>query len=445
MTGLSFSINAQKQECTMKGKEIKVLIDSLENALNRWYIFHDKVDFMLSNVKKNYKNGTYTKIKSCPELASQLLNDIQQTYKDGHLDFRYYPQLSEYLEASIPDSIKKQEHERGLNDAKENNFGFKKTEILQGNIGYLRLDEFYPFVNEAKPTIDGAFRFVSNCKALILDLRYNGGGSPDMVLLTQSYFFTEKTRMNDIIDGKNDTIKRWTDPATTSFKLRMPVYILTSRNTFSGAEDFAYGLQQIKRATVVGDTTGGGAHPSADFSIGQGFVLHIPTQRPFNQISKTDWEGTGVIPDASVSSEQALTKAQIYIFMELLTKTKDESEKQKFQWNLTSLENKEKLAKQLQKESIKFTKEVLLSYCGYYIASDPIERLSPFSVILKENKIYRHFDDGYEDPLVPISTTKFVIDDESARTIEFITKNNGGTSDLILTKQSGTYSMKRKE
>ena len=107
-----------------------------------------------------------------------------------------------------------------------------------------------------------------------------------------------------------------------------------------------------------------------------------------------------------------------------------------FQWNLNSIENKALLTKQLQKESIKIPKDALLKYCGYYVASDPNDPLAPFTVILKENKTYRHFDDGYDDALVPISTTKFVIDDESARTIEFVMNKNGEMSDLILSKQS---------
>ena len=200
LAGLSFSINAQKQESALKdpnqkmtGKEIKVLIDSLENALHRWYVFHDKVDIMLTNVKKNYKSGTYFKIENRSELALQLLKDIQQVYKDDHLDIRYYPELSKFLETPMPDSLLQQELERSMNEEKENNFGFKKTEILQGNIGYLRFDWFCQFIDEAKPTLDGAFRFVSNCNALIIDMRYNSGGFPEMVLQVQNYFFTEKT------------------------------------------------------------------------------------------------------------------------------------------------------------------------------------------------------------------------------------------------------------
>lgn len=437
------NINRSTQQ--MSKQEIKVLIDSLDFALHRNFVFQDKVTIMLTSVKKNFKNGVYNKIENRSELASLLLKDIQQANKDGHLDIRYYPQLSEFLEAPMPDSIKQLERERGLSEAKENNFGFKKTEILQGNIGYLRMDEFYPFVDEAKHTLDGAFRFVSNCKALIIDMRYNGGGFPDMVLQTQSYFFKEKTRMNDIIDSKNDTLKRWADPTSNNFKLSMPVYILTSRNTFSGAEDFTYGLQQVKRVIVVGDTTGGGAHPSGDFSLGQGFVINIPTHRSSNFITKTDWEGTGVRPDIAVSSEQALTKAQILIFTAFLATAKDESEKQIIQWNLKSIENNTLLIKQLQTESIKIEKNTLMNYCGYYVATDPNERLMPFAIVQNGNKIFRHFDDGYEDALVPISTTKFVINDNSSRTIEFIINNKGEIVNLILSKQSGTYKMNKKK
>lgn len=429
----------QHADPKMSKKEIAILIDSLDKSLHRLYVFQDKVNIMLAPVKKNFKGGVYTKIQTRPELASRLLKDLQSTYKDGHLDIQYYPELSEFLEAPLPDSIKQEQHERGLNGAKENNFGFKKTEILNGNIGYIKLDGFYPFVDEGKPTMDAAFRFVSHTKALIIDLRQNGGGSPDMVLQAQSYFLSDKTRMNDILDSKNDTLKRWTNPAVANFRLKMPVYILTSRNTFSGAEDFAYGLQQINRAVTVGDTTGGGAHPSGDFSLGQGFIIRIPTHRSCNPVSKTDWEGTGVRPDIAVASDQAFTKAQVTIFTELLSKATNAEEKQVFRWNITAMENKAKLAQ--QKGRINIAKDTLVKYCGDYRVSDPNERILPFSIVLKGDKLGRHFEDGYEDVLVPISTSTFVIDDESGRTLEFV--KNGDLSELILSKQSGIYRMKK--
>jgi hypothetical protein len=452
ITVLTFSINAQTQERTVKnqdqkmtGKEIKALLESLENSLSSWYVFHDKVGLMLTNVKKNYTSGIYNKIESRSELAEKLVEDIQQVCPDRHLTIRYYPELAEFLETPLPEPIKQLEIEKLLNEERETNFGFKKTELLQGNVGYLRFDWFCQFIDEAKPTLEAAARFVSNSKALIIDMRYNGGGFPEMVLQVQHYFFTEKTRMNDIIDSKNDTLQRWADPALTNFSLDMPVYILTSRNTFSGAEDFAYGLQQAKRAVVVGETTGGGAHPSRDFSIGQGFVIHIPTHRSSNVNTNTDWEGIGVQPNVFAPAEQAQTKAQILIYTELFAKAKSEEEKYRFHWYVNCIETTALLNKQIQTDSIKIEKELLLNYCGYYQNANPNEYLMPFAVGQNGSKLIRHFDDGYDDALVPISQSKFVIDDNSARTIEFVRNQNGVDFDLILSNQNGVFKMTKRK
>jgi len=182
------------------------------------------------------------------------------------------------------------------------NYEFTKVEILPGNIGYIKFNGFVGCLDEARPTITGAFRFVTNTKAIIIDLRDIGGGSPAMVSQIESYFFPVKTHMNDIIDQKNGTEVFWTDPAKAdSVLLQQPVYILTSRHTFSGAEDFSYGMQAVHRVTIVGDTSGGGAHP-----VGPGFVALIPFARSLNHYTHSDWEGTGVIPDIPTLSTGAL-------------------------------------------------------------------------------------------------------------------------------------------
>jgi C-terminal processing protease CtpA/Prc len=328
----------------------------------------------------------------------------------------------------------------------QNNFAFKKVEILPGNIGYVRWDAFYEFVNEAKPIVDAAFQFVSHTKALIIDMRYNGGGRPEMVLQIQSYFFSEKTPMNYTIDRSNDTLKRWTDPAMTDIRLNMPVYILTSRGTFSGAEDFTYGMKYAKRAVIVGDTTGGGAHPTRPFSIGQGFVAFIPTHRSVNLITQTDWDGTGVWPDVVVPSDEALNKAQSLIFTEFLSETTDEAQRNMLQWNLTSLENRALLTKQIQRESIKLSKEELLKYCGSYISPDPDNPLPALFIILKENHIFRHLDNGAEDILlIPVSASKFVYDDESGRSIEFGFNEKDDNMEMSLATQGGVFKRTRKK
>ncbi|MCW3084179.1 MAG: hypothetical protein JWP12_1545 [Bacteroidetes bacterium] len=349
LTCLSISGQAQKNknhtdtgqnaDQKINPKEIKILIDSLSNALNNYYVFSEKASLMSNYLKSRYKSGAYNNINDRQQLAYQLYTDLQQAHKDEHMDIKYAPQFAQHLETPMSDSEKQQGRERGLSNARESNFAFTKTEILPGNIGYIRFDGFTEFIEDAKPTLKASFQFVKYTKALIIDLRYNGGGDAEMSSQIESYFFSKKTRMNDIIDRFNDTTyEMYADPAKTdSFTLSMPVYILTSKQTFSAAEDFSYGMQSVKRAIIVGDTTGGGAHPTLPFSVGQGFVALIPYGRAYNIITKTDWEGTGVRPDIAIPSEEALQKTQALIFTELISKAKDEREKNILQWNLNRI------------------------------------------------------------------------------------------------------------
>ncbi len=328
------SVCAQDFGKKMNSKEIKTLIDSLSKALRTHYIYNDKAEIMASSITKNYKKGIYDNAKNRRELAMQLNGDLQKAHPDKHMHIDYNPDFAKQLETPMTANEEKQERENMLKYARENNFSFRKTEILPANIGYVRWDEFADFSEEALPTMNSAFQFVSNCKAVIIDMRYNGGGSSDMVIATQNYFFTEKVHLNDIIYHGVDTVVRNSDPEKTSFKLSMPIYILTSNGTFSGAEDFTYGMQQANRATIIGDTTGGGAHPTGPVSIGQGFVVGIPDARA---PEGKDWEGTGVYPTIPVPSEKALLIAQQQALTDLLLKASDDIEKGAITWALNVL------------------------------------------------------------------------------------------------------------
>jgi hypothetical protein len=429
-------------------KETGLIIDSLSSALNRWYVYPAKARVMISSVREKFKKGAYNNAQNYAELTRLLHKDLQIVNEDRHLEIVFDPQLSRDIETpALPDTAgNRRAYEHGLLAAKEDNFAFRKVEILAGNIGYIRWDGFYEFIDEARPIVNAAFQFVSNTKALIIDMRYNGGGSPEMVLQMQNYFFQQKMPMNHIIDRNNDTIMRWTNQAKTDFKLNMPVYILTSRNTFSGAEDFTYGMKYAKRAIVVGDTTGGGAHPTRPFNIGPAVVAFIPTHRSINIVTNTDWEGIGVWPDVMVPSALALAKAQVLVFSELLSTATDEREKKMLQWNLVSNENKALLTKQIQDDHIKCSAAELLEHCGEYSIQDPNNPLPSIFITLKGNYIFRHLDNGAEDiRLIPVSTTKFVYDDDSGRAIEFVSGKNEGTIEMILTTREGEFIRNKKK
>lgn len=316
--------------------DIRRLIDSLNASLSNNYVFPEKAKSILEYLQMQMNNGAYTPILKNPQkLALQIESDVKRIHQDPHLEISYDPNFSAQANAKpSAEAIKESQ-----NLWKEQNYSFKSVGILPGNIGYLPFNGFVDDIESAKPTIYSALRFLANTSALIIDLRENHGGSPEMVSQIESYFFKEKTHMNDIISrGAKDTTVFYADPAKAdSLNLSMPVYILTSSKTFSAAEDFSYGMQHAKRAIIVGEVTGGGAHPQMPFSIGQGFVASIPFARSYNTVTKTDWEGTGVIPDVKVNAGDALLKAQEIIFKTQLLAAKDEKVKHKSQYYLRAL------------------------------------------------------------------------------------------------------------
>jgi hypothetical protein len=192
------------------------------------------------------------------------------------------------------------------------NFGIHRVERLAGNVGYLDV-RGVPDPAIAGPAITAAMELVAGTHALIIDLRRNHGGSPDGVVFWCSYLFPEHpaTHLNDIFHADTgETRQFWALPYVPGTRyLDRPVYVLTSSHTFSGGEDFAYTLQALDRAQVIGETTGGGAHPTRGFPISMAVHIAIPFARSINPVTGTNWQGTGVVPDVAVPQAQAYDTA----------------------------------------------------------------------------------------------------------------------------------------
>ena len=212
------------------------------------------------------------------------------------------------MEAQRPDPKREAEQRK---DLERMNCGFNKAEILEGNVGYLKFD-FFADPGICGSTVVAAMNFLANVDAIIFDLRENGGGDPKMVAFVSSYLFAERTHLNDLWTRKGDiTDQYWTDRYVTGKRLDgKPAFVLTSKGTFSGGEEFTYNLKTLKRATIVGETTGGGAHPVRGHRITEHFGIGVPFARAINPITHTNWEGTGVEPDVKVPAADALTTAE---------------------------------------------------------------------------------------------------------------------------------------
>jgi len=201
------------------------------------------------------------------------------------------------------------------------NFGIHRVERLDGNIGYLDLRGVAP-PEHAGPAITAAMELVAGTFALIIDLRRNGGGSPHGVALWCSYLIGERpTRLNDIFSADTgETAQFWSYPYLPGRRyLDRPVYVLTSSRTFSGGEDLGYTLQALGRAEVIGEATGGGAHPTRPFPISAAVHIGVPHARSISPLTGTNWQGTGVIPDTPAPADQAYDVAYAKALRHVLT------------------------------------------------------------------------------------------------------------------------------
>lgn len=286
------------------------IINSLVNELNDGYIFAETAAKMGTDLKSRLDAKQYDATTSSRAFADRLTTDLQAISHDKHLRVRFsFAPIPVRKDKREPTS---EEIARNAAFMKRVNFGFDRAERMDGNIGYIELRGFFD-PEAGADTVAAAMTMIANTDALIFDLRQNGGGDPAMVALISSYLFGDKVHLNDLyFRVGNRTQEFWTDPNVKGKKfLDKDVYVLTSARTFSGGEEFTYNLKNLKRATIVGETTGGGANPGGVVRLSEHFAVFIPRGRAISPITKTNWEGTGIEPDVKVPKEQALKVAYL--------------------------------------------------------------------------------------------------------------------------------------
>jgi hypothetical protein len=303
------------------------VVDLLLKELNETYVFPETAKKMETDIRTRIATKEYDSITSSRAFAEKLTADLQSVSKDKHLRVRFsYDVLPSRTDRREPTAA---EIEQSKWFNRRVNYGFEKVERMNGNIGYIDLRGFNDEEAGAE-TVAAAMTFLQNTEALIFDLRQNGGGNPAMIALISSYLFGDKpVHLNDLYWRKeNKTDEFWTKPESAKIKFtNKDIYVLTSNRTFSGAEEFSYNLKNLKRATIIGETTGGGAHPGGMVRLGDHFGVFIPVGRAINPISKTNWEGTGVEPDIKAPKEQALKIAYLAALNKSLANLKDENMK----------------------------------------------------------------------------------------------------------------------
>jgi hypothetical protein len=409
--GLGAVIGFSYAQQPIAATDIPAVIDKLSKEVDNNYVFPDKGKQMGELVKKNSKAKKYSKISDPYALAAMLTDDLRSVANDKHLGVMYAPGMFEMMtKEPKPGSQPRSEF------AAENNYSFMKAEVLEGNIGYLK---FNGFAEEqgAMDVATGALNFLSNTDALIIDLRENGGGSPEMIRHICSYLFDQPVHLNSFYNRSNDKItESWTKAEVQGKKMtKQPVYVLMSNYTFSAAEEFAYDLQNLKRATIVGEVSGGGAHPVTTVPLANGFILGVPNERAINPITKTNWEGVGVKPDKETKASKALEEAHLLALMEVKKNAEPMQAKM-----LETLHTVKSIEYKKGFDSSKFSE-----LAGTYGIR---------SITLEGEKLFFQRENGPKMPMLPLGQTEFVLDDYRTK-ISFV--KDGNKLVLMLTRANG--------
>lgn len=281
-------------------------IDTLVARLDQHYVFPDKAKQIGTLLRKRQHDGTYDATTNGEQFAAQLTADMASVAHDLHMKVKFSP--TRLRPGLGPDGMTT----ATSHAARNHTDGVVKVDHLSPAIGYLRLSAFPPrslVVERYASALDT----LSDTDALIIDVRDNSGGAPESVALLISYFVDRPTRLNDIWSRDSGrTTQTWTESALGGkrYGAAKPVMILAGPGTASAGEDFTYTMQALKRATVIGERTWGGAHPVALYRLGDHFYAAIPHSRTISPITHTNWEGAGVAPDVATPSADALAVAQ---------------------------------------------------------------------------------------------------------------------------------------
>lgn len=432
MTTLTIEVNSQTSvgnETTFSMSEKESAVNSISKLMIDNYVFADVGLAMEKKIKEQFAAGEYTGITDPQKFADELTEDLQSVSKDKHIRVLFNPAEIKKLRESGQDKADEDYvSPEMIQMLKMENYGFRKAERLSGNIGYIDFRNFGPG-EVIKDKVADVMGFVQDCDAIIFDMRYNGGGDPTGVQLITSYLFGEEpVHLNDLYYRPNDTTKEyWTLKDIKGKRMPdVPVYILTSSFTFSGAEEFTYNLKNLKRAAIVGETTGGGANPGGTEIADDNFAVFVPTGRAINPITKTNWEGTGVTPDIEINSIDALTKAHILALDKISQNSKAGNENLK--WLSESLN--------ATLNDIDIEKALMEEYAGNY---------GERKIFIENDKLYYQRINRPKFEMTPMGEDTFMFKELEYFRIKFSKDENGKVNEIIGFYDNGKTDSSKKD
>ena len=326
------------QANTIDSNRRREVVAKLSDALRDNYIFPDVGQKAAERINASLAAGDYDNLTDPRAFATRLSADVAAIAHDKHMSVNSMSGPPPSPVGAVPAMPRAEA-------------GVVRADKLAGDVGYIEVIGFPP-LPVFKPALDKAMSALKGGRALIIGDRRNMGGSPDAVDYFVSHLIPpgRSIEINDIVSrvpktNNFDRKKFESEPTPVSFA-KVPVYVLTSKNTFSGGEEFAYDVQTHKLGKIVGEVTGGGANPTGPADLGHGFVASIPWGRAENPITKTNWEGRGVQPDINVPAPDALKVALTQLGQKPVADIAAASQQQVFAPRSTPLPGSEAAARQ---------------------------------------------------------------------------------------------------
>jgi hypothetical protein len=402
-------------------KDRTAIIDDIAAALRDTYVFPEIAQRMEEHVRRQLRSGAYDRLGTLETFTQKLTEDLRSVSHDLHLFVGWVP------EPFAPEAEEPTAEELAM--MRRDNYGFRRVERLAGNVGYLKLDSFER-ADLGGSTAVAAMGFLAGSDALIIDLRDNDGGEPSMIQLIASYLVSsEPVHLSSFYIRKGDKTQQfWTHAWVPGTRLpTVPVFVLTSGRTFSAAEELAYTLKNLKRATIIGETTGGGAHPVETYQVkGYPVLMRLPYGRSVNPITGTNWEGTGVEPDIAVPAPDALAVAHTRALVAIAAKTTDPAQKVEVEFVRDVVEDRSHPASLSAAE--------LQAFAGTY---------GLLTVIAEGGGLWGQMGNGPRVRFFPVGQDRFLVDDRDDFRIRFEREASGNVVRVVVLVPGGEQSHTR--
>ena len=410
LLGAALCISGCMYAQSITSEDRDVTLDSLTASLSRNYVYPEMAEKMISAIRDHQKAGDYDGLNQGPDFASALTDDLIEISHDLHIRVRFDPaRIAEYNNSQLSSEEEEAFMARELARAKSTNFGFEELKILEGNVGYFKFNGFSGW-DEARQKAMAAMQWLSDADALIFDLRDNGGGDPQMVQVISTYLFDQVEHLNTFYWRPSDSYRYfYTLPAVPGDRMpEVPVYVLVSGRTFSAAEEFTYNLKNMERATIVGQTTGGGAHPGGTVSLTDKFLMFMPQGRAINPITETNWEGTGIVPDIETPVSEAIEVAHLDALTTLRNRQMAAGEENPMlDWAIAEM--------QARQNPVVVSRSLLGKYAGNY---------GPRQLVLQDDGLYYRRGDSAPRKMIPITEDTFFVDGVNGFRIKMIREGN---------------------